>query len=241
MRGAATVRAEALTPKSPSRERLSPEPEIPAPTAPYKMARLGIGFLRTPLHETPAGRLAQWIARVVDVESPVHFDEVILRVRKAAGVGRAGSRIRAHMRLGATVGARRKLYRIDKRDFLWRPEQEVADVRRRDGDIPSSLRDPSRIASEEIETALVHAVGVELRHQARRRGGGGHPPLRLQEVRDKDRRTLPAGIGRACGRGHDPARGISAAGAGRCQGRMNSTSAGKRETERSSPLNCSMP
>ena len=137
-----------------------PEPEIPAPTAPYKMARLGIGFLRTPLHETPAGRLATWIARVVDVESPVHFDEVILRVRKAAGVGRAGSRIRAHMRLGATVGARRKLYRIDKRDFLWRLEQEAADVRRRDGDIPSSLRDPSRIASEEIETALVHAVRV---------------------------------------------------------------------------------
>ncbi len=137
-----------------------PEPEIPAPTAPYKMARLEIGFLRTPLHETPAGRLAQWISRVVDVESPVHFDEVILRIRKAAGVGRAGSRIRAQMRLGAVVGARRKLYRIDERDFLWRPEQEAAEVRRRDGDIPSSLRNPSRIASEEIETALVHAVRV---------------------------------------------------------------------------------
>ena len=82
------------------------------------------------------------------------------RIREAAGVGRAGSRIRAQMRLGATVGARRKLYRIDERDFLWRLEQEGVEVRRRDGDIPSSLRDPARIASEEIGTALVHAVRV---------------------------------------------------------------------------------
>ena len=137
-----------------------PEPEVPAPTAPYRMARPGIGFLRTPLHEVPAGRLANWIAQVVQMESPVHFEEVILRVRKAAGVARAGSRIRAQMRRGATMGARRRLYRIDESDFLWRLEHEAVEVRRRDGDIPPSLRDPARIASEEIETALVHAVRV---------------------------------------------------------------------------------
>ena len=49
---------------------------------------------------------------------------------------------------------------MDKRDFLWRLGQEAVEVRRRDGDIPSSLRDAARIASEEIETALVHAVRV---------------------------------------------------------------------------------
>ena len=159
MRGAARSAPKPSPPK-PLERAPEPEPEIPAPTAPYKTARLEIGFLSTPLHETPAGRLATWIARVVEVESPVHFEEVTLRIRKAAGVGRAGSRIRAQMRLGATVGARRKLYRIDKRDFLWRLEHEAVEVRGRDGDIPSSLRNPSRIASEEIETALVHAVRV---------------------------------------------------------------------------------
>ena len=94
------------------------------------------------------------------MESPVHFEEVVLRIRTAAAVARAGSRIRAQMRSAATVGARRKLYRIDRRDFLWRQEHEAVEVRRRDGDIPPSLRDPARIASEEIETALVHAVRV---------------------------------------------------------------------------------
>ena len=97
---------------------------------------------------------------MVDVESPVHFDEVTLRIRKAAGVARAGSRIREQMRWGATLGSRWKYYRIDPSDFLWRLEHEAVEVRRRDGDIPSSLRDPARIASEEIETALVHAVRV---------------------------------------------------------------------------------
>ena len=148
------------SPPKPLERAPEPEPEIPAPTAPYRTARPGIGFLTTPLHEVPAGRLARWIAQVVQLESPVHFEEVILRIRKAARVGRAGSRIRAQMRLGATVGARRGLFRMDERDFLWRPGHEAVEVRRRDGDLPSSLRDPARIASEEIETALVHAVRV---------------------------------------------------------------------------------
>ena len=148
------------SPPKPLERASEPEPEIPAPTAPYSVVQLRITLHGTPLHEVPAGELATWIAPVVDVESPVHFDEVILRIRKAAGVARAGSRIRAHLRLAATVGARRKLYRIDRHDFLWRLEHEAVEVRRRDGDIPSSLRDPARIASEEIGTALVHAIRV---------------------------------------------------------------------------------
>ena len=148
------------SPPKPLERAPEPEPEIPAPTAPYRVVQLRISLLGTPLHEVPAGELATWIAPVVDVESPVHFDEVILRIRKAAGVGRAGRRIRAQMRLAATVGARRKLFRVDESDFLWRLERQAVEVRRRDGDIPSSLRDPARIASEEIGTALVHAIRV---------------------------------------------------------------------------------
>ena len=159
MNGAARS-APKPTPPKPLERVPEPEPEIPAPTTPYRVARPGVGFLRTPLHEVPAGQLAKWIAQVVAVESPVHFDEVIHRIRKAPGVSRAGSRIREQMRWGATLGTRWKYYRIDKRDFLWRLEHEAIEVRRRDGDIPPSLRDPARIASEEIETALVHAVRV---------------------------------------------------------------------------------
>ena len=135
-----------------------PEPEVAPPTTPYTVAQLDIAPLWEPLHETSPDRLVDWMRRVVEVESPVHLDEVTLRIRSAAGIGRAGSRIRAQMRLGASVGVRQGVYRIDDRDFLWRPGQEAAEVRRRDGDVPPSLRNPSRIAPEEIGAALAHAV-----------------------------------------------------------------------------------
>ena len=134
--------------------------EVVAPTRPYEVAdlRIGASALGVPLHETAAGTLAEWIARVVEVESPVQLDEVMARVRTAAGVGRSGSRIRARMGVGARVGAEQGLYRIDEGGFLWRPGHGTAEVRRRDGEIPGSLRKPARIAPEEIAAALVHAV-----------------------------------------------------------------------------------
>ena len=62
------------------------------------------------------------------------------------------------MTLAANDGANRGLYRMDPRGFLWRTDHEAAEVRRRDGDIPASLRKPEAIAPEEIGTALVHVV-----------------------------------------------------------------------------------
>ncbi len=134
--------------------------EVVVPTRPYEMAdvRIGASALGTPLHETAAGTLAEWIARVVEVESPVHLDEVMVRVRTAAGVGRSGSRIRARMGVGARAGAEQGLYRIDEGEFLWRPGHETVEVRRRDGEIPGSLRRPEMIAPEEVGAALVHVV-----------------------------------------------------------------------------------
>ncbi|MCE2398605.1 MAG: IS3 family transposase [Gemmatimonadetes bacterium] len=82
-----------------------PEPEVAPPTRPYTVARLDVGVVREPLHEISPGQLSRWIAQVVEVESPVHLYEVTQRIREAAGVGRSGSRIRAQMRLGASVGA----------------------------------------------------------------------------------------------------------------------------------------
>ena len=147
-------------PAKPLERAPEPEPEVAPPTRAYTVAEIDTGRLWAPLHEIAPGRVADWIRQVVEVESPVHLDEVTLRIREAAGVGRSGSRIRAQMRLGATVGVNQGLYRMDAGDFLWRPDHEVAEVRRRDGDTPNSLRNAWRIAPEEIGTALVHAVRV---------------------------------------------------------------------------------
>ena len=154
---------DAVPEREPARplERASePEPEVPPPTRPYTVARLDIGGLWEPLHEVSPGRLADWIAQVVEVEGPVHLDEVTVRIRTAVGVGRAGSRIRKQMRLGARAGASRGLYTIDADGFLRWPGRETTEARRRNGNLPPSLRDPRRIAPEEVGVALIHAVRV---------------------------------------------------------------------------------
>ena len=132
--------------------------EAAPPTRPYELAEVTLGQLREPLHEIAPGRVAKWIAQVVEVESPVHLDEATARIRSAAGKGRSGSRIRDLMKRGANVGDVQRLYRLDPRGFLWCREQKTADVRRRDGDLPLSLRNPAMIAPEEVATALLHVV-----------------------------------------------------------------------------------
>ncbi len=136
-----------------------PEPE-PEPIHPYTLADPNIGPLWEPLHETDLGTLAQWINLVVAVESPVHLDEVTLRIRTAVGIGRAGRRIREQMRDASRVGVNQGLFRSDSHDFLWRPGQKTTEVRRRDGKIHASLRNPLRIPTEEIAAALCYAVRV---------------------------------------------------------------------------------
>ena len=148
-----------VKPSKPLERVPEPESEVGPSTRPYEFAKLGIGPLWEPLHEVSPMRLAAWIGRVVAVESPVHLDEVTLRICTTLGVRRSGTRIRAQMRRGARVAMQQREHcRIDPDGFLWRAGHETCEVRRRDGDIPSSLRNPLRIAPKEIGTALIHAV-----------------------------------------------------------------------------------
>ena len=136
----------------------TPEPEVVPSTRPYTVADLDIGPVGIPLHEIDRVTLAGWINQVVAVESPVHLEEATLRIRTAVGVGRAGSRIREKMMWASRDGAVQGLFRIDAHDFLWRPGHDNYEVRRRNGQIPPSLRKPGMISSEEIGTALSQVV-----------------------------------------------------------------------------------
>ncbi|MCY4600495.1 MAG: DUF3320 domain-containing protein [Acidobacteria bacterium] len=110
-------------------------------------------------HETDAGTVLAWILQVVQVESPIHIDETAFRIANAAGLQRAGSRIRARVRSVARYGHDYK--RLSKRgDFLWRINHDrMEHFRRRDAEeLPGKLRKPEMIAPEEIGIALRHAV-----------------------------------------------------------------------------------
>ncbi len=60
----------------------------------YQTATISTEILKYELHLHPIGKLSDWMAEVIKVESPVHFDEAARRMVEAAGVAKIGSRIR---------------------------------------------------------------------------------------------------------------------------------------------------
>ena len=129
-------------------------------SSPYVVAKLRITGLETPLHEVAPAILAEWINEVVRVESPIHLQEAITRVRTAAGVRRTGSRIQQRMEQAIRHGVRSGMFER-RSNFLWCPGHRTPDVRSRDGKLPGTAQALKRIdviAPEEIGQALYHAV-----------------------------------------------------------------------------------
>ena len=158
-----------LSQQPPPSRRASLVREVPAPApaprarcAPYSVADLEIDLGDRELHEAPLDDMSDWLAEVVSVESPVHWEEACARIVGAAGLKRAGKLIKK--RVAEAVGrCVRDGVVVANGDFLWRPGGQwlpgrpQAVVRGRDG-VPSGLRNIDRIAPEEIGHALVLAV-----------------------------------------------------------------------------------
>lgn len=148
---------------APTLERAAapPEPDTTVAAAdPYRLAEPTVRLGGWELHEAPVWQALEWVAEVVEVESPVHEAEAAARVAAAVGVRRVGRRIRDRMSEAATLGVRQgKLVR--RGSFLWRPEHERAKVRGR-AELPAShkLRNPEMIAPEEMGAALVQVIEV---------------------------------------------------------------------------------
>ena len=144
------------------REAPAAVPAPPERSVRYAVADLEINLGDRELHEAPVDHMSDWLAEVVSVESPVHWEEACARIVGAAGLKRAGSRIKK--RVAEAVGrCVRDGIVVANEGFLWnpggqwRPGQPQAVVRGRDG-VPSGLQKIDRIAPEEIGHALVLAV-----------------------------------------------------------------------------------
>ena len=125
----------------------------------YELSELDIIY-GSDLHTVPPSVMADWIQRVVEVESPVHSDEAARRVTKAAGVNRIGNRIRHALETAARRSDRLGKIRIKGRFFYW-AQQQCVTVRDR-GALPPSSRKLEFIAPEEIELAVKAVVSDSL-------------------------------------------------------------------------------
>lgn len=108
------------------------------------------------LHETPVGIMAALVEQVVTVESPIHVDEVVVRVRGAWGLKRAGGRIQDAVMAG--VDAAVAAQRVDRDgDFLSLSGSRLV-LRDRSDALSSGLRKPEMISPAEIAAGIRNVV-----------------------------------------------------------------------------------
>lgn len=99
--------------------------------------------------------LAELTRLAVEVESPVHVEQLYERLRGFYGHSRAGKRIREALSRGVALAVSRG-WVIKRGDFLWRTNQKPSDVGPRGpGDV---TRPPEHICAEEWEAAVLEVL-----------------------------------------------------------------------------------
>lgn len=156
--------------------RGSPRPSEPPPTQPaniinrqkpahprqqvfpntYTFASPRIRLGRRQLREVPSHTMADWIQEVVQEESPVHFEEVVRRIREEAGLERAGEAIRDAIRQGAQYAADQGKIVWDG-DFLWHECVHPVSIRNR-ADFPSTQKRLELVHTAEIKAVITQVV-----------------------------------------------------------------------------------
>jgi hypothetical protein len=154
-------------------------------TARYEEAKLSVRRQVEP-HETPVSEMMKHVVQIVTVEGPIHESEIVVRIRSAWGLARAGNRIRDAIQ--AAIKAAKRKGEIAGGPFYIAPGQPVT-VRSR-GDVESNtLRRPEILPPEEVMAAIVQVVeenyGAErdkLVQAVARLFGFGSTSVQLREV-----------------------------------------------------------
>ena len=122
--------------------------------AAYEEVKLSVRRQLDP-HETPAAEMIKHVVRVVSVEGPIHESEIVVRIRSAWGLARAGSRVRDAVQ--AAIKAAKRKGDIAGGPFYTVPGQAVI-VRSRADVESQTLRRPDILPPEEIMVAIVQIV-----------------------------------------------------------------------------------
>ncbi len=106
------------------------------------------------LHDVPASSMGLWVAQIAEVEAPIHSDEIMRRIREAAGIARSGNRIQTAVSNGIVWAAKRSLVET-RGEFVFLPNQTIVPVRWRGGFSSKKLE---FVSDEEIQSALLAVV-----------------------------------------------------------------------------------
>ncbi|WP_245197247.1 DUF3320 domain-containing protein [Labrys sp. LIt4] len=131
-------------------------PALSSLARPYVEARLRVAGTAE-LHEVPTARMAAYVLDVVEIEGPVHEQEIVARIRDSFGLARAGNRVREAVQDGIDVA--RVTGRIVGGPFYKLPETQVV-LRDRSAVESAGLRRPDMLPNEEIEAAFLAVIAA---------------------------------------------------------------------------------
>ena len=138
-------------------EREVAQAEAEELSAPYVEARFDVP-LDTPPHELTTKQIADVLFQIVQVEGPVHEDELTARVRDLWGLGRAGSRIQDIVARGIrSLLVSKRCRREDACLFL--PDAPIR-VRNRESVRSTTLRKPDLLPPQELNAAIERVIGA---------------------------------------------------------------------------------
>ena len=122
--------------------------------AAYEEARLTVRRQLDP-HQTPVSEMIRHVVRVVSVEGPIHESEIVVRIRSAWGLARAGNRIRDAVQ--AAIKAAKRNGDIAGGPFYAVPGQAVM-VRSRADVESQTLRKPDTLPPDEVMLAILQVI-----------------------------------------------------------------------------------
>lgn len=131
-----------------------PEAEVAPERVFYSEASFPVDRQVEP-HEAPLADMAAYVVKIVEIEGPVHADEIIARVRILWGLHRAGSRIRAAVLRAIDVAGQRGF--IKGANFYTTLNQKIV-VRDRSLVESTSLRKPEALPPIEMHEAILKIV-----------------------------------------------------------------------------------
>lgn len=167
---------------------------------PYREAAFEVPRKKEP-HDLHREAMADIVVRIVEIEGPIHKDEVARRVASLWGYGRTGRRVVVAARGGLRLACKRGAFVVESQ--FYRLVDTVPSVIRDRASVASStLRRPDMLGPAEIRAALLHiarsnfSVGVdEIITHAGRLFGFRAISARLRSVLEREvGRLLDAGV-----------------------------------------------
>lgn len=124
-------------------------------SVPYHTAQFPIPAQREP-HLLSDSEMAEIITKIVDIEGPIHENEIITRVRNLWNLGRAGARIQK--KVIASIKFALKQQQVKCEEGFYLSEQTVVKPRDRHHVDAPGVRKPEMLPPQEIRKAIVAII-----------------------------------------------------------------------------------